>query len=421
VRNFLVFAVKFLHYLAERSGMKTNQGIQKAVRFSQNEPNLSFGRSLLVSGSLVLMMLITGCAQPEATKATTTTTPSTTTPDTVTPAPTYLYVATGACYSGTGNTTFTTLTSSNLLYRINTSTGQKDITVADYNAFPASTGDSPVGVASVDSDNLLVLVENATSGRRIESLPKSSLPSRSIFSGNITVMSAVLRGLLRLSDGSLLISKSSGIEKLTPSGVRIGAPLIPNNLGATCGATITLMTSFSILNNSKIVFTHAAATHNRFGIISASGYSGAGDCLGAQAAPAATAYPVASVYVAASNQLIVAYAGNAVTTNLNSIYVYDINETTNAITNPTVLYDASLYPATYNHLMYGISAMAYDADTKSLYVSTAISNATTVVNYAIEKFTYDPTAKTITRATTSTPFYNYGIDTKCIASMTVAN
>ncbi|MBK7963664.1 MAG: hypothetical protein IPK04_22185 [Bdellovibrionales bacterium] len=105
--------------------MKTNQGIQKAVRFSQNESNLSFGRSLLVSGSLVLMMLITGCAQPEATKATTTTTPSTTTPDTVTPAPTYLYVATGACYSGTGNTTFTTLTSSNLLYRINTSTGQK--------------------------------------------------------------------------------------------------------------------------------------------------------------------------------------------------------------------------------------------------------------------------------------------------------
>lgn len=397
--------------------MKTNQGSQTIVRTSQKSLILSFSRAQLVIGSLALMILVTGCAQPEATKATTAA-PSTTP---TTPDPTYLYVATGACYSGTGNTTFTTLTSSNLLYRINTSTGQKDITIADYNAFPASTGDSPVGVASVDTDNLIVLVENSTSGRRVESLQKKSLISRSMFSGNTTIMSAVLRGLLRLSDGSILINKSSGIEKMTSSGVRIGSPLITNNLGATCGSTITQMTSFSILNNSKIVYTHAAAGQNRFGIISASGYSVAGDCLGAQAAPNASAYPVASVYVAASNQLIVAYAGNAVTTALNSIYVYDINETTNAITGATVLYDASLFPATYKYLLYGISSMAYDADTKSLFVATAISNATTVVNYAIEKFTYDPTAKTITRATTSTPFYNYGIDTKCIASMTVSN
>jgi hypothetical protein len=399
--------------------MKTNQETQTSVRLLQKNFSLPFGKSLIVGGSLALTMLATGCAQPEATKATTTT-PSTTTPEDITPAPTYLYVATGGCYSGTGNTTFTNLTSSNLVYRINTSTGQRDLTIADFNAFPASTGDSPVGIASVDSDNLLVLVENSTSGRRVESLEKKSFPSRSMFSNNSTVMNAALRGLLRLSDGSILINKSSGIEKMTSSGVRFGAPLIPSNLGA-CGNPITQMTSLSVLNNSKIVFTHAAAGQNRFGIISATGYSGVGDCLGAQAAPNANAYPVASVYVAASKQLIVAYAGNAITTNLNSIYAYDIDETTNAITGATALYDASLYPATYSYLLYGISSMAYDADTQSLYVATAISNATTVVNYAIEKFTYDPTAKTITRATTSTPFYNYGIDTKCIASMIISN
>lgn len=336
-------------------------------------------------------------------------------------APTYLYVATGACYSGTGNTTFTATTSSNVVYRLNASTGQKDITIADYNAFPASTGDSPVGVVSADATTLRILVENGTSGRRIETVAKSSAASRSIFSSNTTVMSAVLRGLYQLADGSLLINKSSGIEKLTPSGVRIGSPLITNNLGATCGTTITQMTSTSILSNSKIVFTHAAAGQNRFGIISATGYSTAGDCLSAQAAPTANAYPVASVYVAATKQLIVAYAGNAVTTALNSIYLYDIDETTNVISGATVLYDASLYPATYNYLLYGISAMAYDSATKSLFVSTAISTAVTVVNYAIEKFTFDPTAKTITRVTTSSaPFYNYGIDTKCISSMIVA-
>mgnify|MGYP003596711712 CR=1 FL=1 len=52
--------------------------------------------------------------------------------------PKYLYVASGACYSGTGNTTFTTATASNLVYRLNTSSGVKDLSIADYYSLPAN-------------------------------------------------------------------------------------------------------------------------------------------------------------------------------------------------------------------------------------------------------------------------------------------
>ena len=46
-------------------------------------------------------------------------------------APKYLYVASGACYSGNGITSFTNATSSNLVYRLNLTTGTKERTIAD--------------------------------------------------------------------------------------------------------------------------------------------------------------------------------------------------------------------------------------------------------------------------------------------------
>ena len=104
--------------------------------------------------------------------------------------------------------------------------------------------------------------------------------------------------------------------------------------------------------------------------------------------------------------------------NLNSIYVYDFNDTTNAISNATKLYDSNTYVAA-GYLLYGISAMAYNPDDRSLFVATAISSATTVVNYAIEKLTYNPDAKSLTRAL-SVPFYSYGLDTRCVSSLIIA-
>ncbi|MBX3041595.1 MAG: hypothetical protein KF789_12895, partial [Bdellovibrionaceae bacterium] len=130
--------------------------------------------------------------------------------------------------------------------------------------------------------------------------------------------------------------------------------------------------------------------------------------------------PSALAWIPEASQLLVAYAGNAVTTDVNSIYVYDITETatTATIGAGTKIYDASEYPGTKNYLLYAISAMTYDASTKSLYISSATTTATTVVQYVIEKFRYDSSGKTLTRAG-STPFYNYGLDTKCISSLYV--
>jgi len=329
----------------------------------------------------------------------------------------YLYVSAGACYSG-GNTTFTTATSSNLLFRVNTTTGAFEGKMADFNALPANPGDSPAGVVDLDNTNSYVLIEN-TAGRRIEKVPKAG-GDRTVLTSNTTVLSAALRQMKKTPDGGLLISKGSIIEKITANGTRVGAPFMPTNLGATCGTANALMTDMVVLNNGNIIYSNAVTANNRIGMISAGGYLTAANCLAAVSAPVATAFPVAMAYVAASNQLIVAYAGNAVTTNINSVYVYDVNETANTITNATRIYDASLYPATYSYLLYGISAMTYDSVNNALYIATAISTATTVVNYSIEKFSYDAATKVINRLG-SVPFYNYGIDTKCISGLAVGN
>lgn len=328
----------------------------------------------------------------------------------------YLYVATGVCYSGS-NTTFTAATSSNQVYRLNTATGQKDMNIADYYSLPANSGDSPISIIDNDGTNLMVLVENATSGRRIEKFSKSASASRQIFSSNSTILSAALKGLIKTSDGGYLIAKTAGIEKITSQGVRMGAPYIGTNLGATCGAANANINNVAVTPTGKILYTNAVASNNRFGVISPNGYTVAADCLAVQASPDVASYPVAIQYIASHNQILVAYAGNALTANYNSIYAYNFNDTTNAISGATKIYDSNTYVAA-GYLLYGISSMVYDPTDKSLYVATAISNATTVTNYSIEKLTYDPDAKTIKRAL-AVPFYSYGVDTKCVSSLMI--
>lgn len=330
--------------------------------------------------------------------------------------PKYLYVTTGVCYSG-ANTTFSTTTSSNQIYRLNISNAQKDMSIADYFSLPANAGDSPVSMIDSDGVNLMVLVEN-TSGRRIEKFTKSPNPSRQIFSSNATILSAALKGLVKTSDGGFLVAKTAGIEKITSQGVRMGTPYIGTNLGATCGTANTNINNVAVTPSGKIIYTNAVASNNRFGVISTNGYSTAADCLAAQAAPDVNAYPVAVQYIASHNQILVAYAGNSLNANLNSIYVYNFDDATNAISGATKIYDSNTYVAA-GYLLYGISTMAYDPANRHLYVATAVSNATTVVNYSIEKLKYDPDAKTIARAQ-SVPFYSYGVDTKCISSLMLA-
>lgn len=341
----------------------------------------------------------------------------------------FLYVAAGLCYSGGGNTTFTNLTSSNLVYRVNLETGTKDMSIADYNASPAQVGDSPVGLAK-SGGSLYVLLENNTAGaRRIESIDLNS-KARSLFSNNTTALSAVLRSLKLLPNGDFLVSKSSAIEKISASNVRItkGASPYVNAPAAPCATSTTLISQVSTLSNQFIVFLHAATGQNRFGFVKPEGYGSSGDCTQAQAAPVATAFPTAMAFDEANSKLLVAFAGNATTTDLNSIYSYDLTLTENSVTVGTAnkIYDASLYPTTYPYLMYGISAMELDPATNSLYVATATTTATTVANYAIEKLSYNPShigsanTQVLTRPN-GPSFYTYGVDTKCISDLIIAD
>lgn len=70
--------------------------------------------------------------------------------------------------------------------------------------------------------------------------------------------------------------------------------------------------------------------------------------------------------------------------------------------------------------------MVLDPVDNTLYIATAINTATTVVNYAIEKFSYDASqigvanTSVLTRSG-STPFFDYGGETKCIADMMIAD
>ena len=336
----------------------------------------------------------------------------------------YLYVASGLCYSA--NTTFSNTTSSNLIYRLDLQTGRRDELLADFNSSPAQSGDSPVGIGALDENSIYALIENSTNvgARRIERLEKKTLGQRSAFSNNTTALSGILRTLLVLPNGDLVISKSTAIEKITSANIRIqqGANPFINAPGGSCATSTTLISKVAPLKNGNLVYLHAASGQNRIGIISAAGYVAAADCKAAQAAPTALAFPTAVAYDAATKRLIVAYAGTSVAADVNSIYTYLVDESTNAISDPQKIYDANTYPAIYPYLLFGVSEIVLDEKNQTLYVATAVNNAATVVNYAIEKFKYDSAkigndnTKVLTRVGT-TPFYPYGIDTKCISSM----
>ncbi len=342
----------------------------------------------------------------------------------------YLYFSSGVCKAGAGVTTFSATTSSNLVVKVNLSTGQREAIIADYTSFPASAGDSPVGIIDWDSNYLAALIGNGASGR-LELVPKAG-GTRSIFGTNpgpTTIFSAIPRYMSKAIDGSLFTIRSAAIDKISSSGVRQSGPAasatyVTAALGATCGNTNTLY-NFSVQSPSgKIISGHAVAGSNRLVSLSSTGASSATQCLAAQAAPGGgTAWPLDAVYDSTNNKLIVAWGNSATTANTNMIIAYDYNDTTGAFGTAYTLYDIT---TSSGLSLYNISSMYLDSTNSVLYVSTAISTATTVVNYSIEKFTYTPSqigvdnTQVLTRVG-SAPFYSYGIDTKCISSMIIAD
>ncbi len=332
----------------------------------------------------------------------------------------YLYVASGLCYSGTGNTTYTAATASNIIYKVSLTTGTVDSIIADYTIASETTGNTPTAISNFDDDYILALVENSTttSGRKVEKIAKKTNSNKPIYFNNLTALSAALRTMTRTSDGSLLISKSTAVEKVntTPARMTIGAstPWI-NAPAGNCTTSATYISSLQTLSTGNIVYTHANASQNKIGIISKNGYTVAGDCVisAAKAAPATAAFPTASVYLGPYNQLLVLYAGNTTATDINSIYAYDVNETTNTLSGDTNAFQNS-------NVLYGGSAITFDSTTGHVYLATANSTSTTITNYNIEKFSYDPTSKQLTRVG-STPFMTGWTGSKCISSMFIAN
>lgn len=337
-----------------------------------------------------------------------------------------LYVASGVCLAMGGNTTFTPATASNIIYKVNLDTGAPGEILADYSGPNNPYGappDTPTSIVGFDDTFIYALIDNATnaSNRRVEKVPRSltTTDARGNYYSNTTVFPAtasnILRSLFKGADNSIYISRTVAIEKVNTSKQRLPntSTAWVNNPAGGCANSATVLSSVQVTTSGKTIFTHANTAQNKIGVIGATGYSTAADCLNTMAPPVATAFPTASVYLPTYNMLLVLYAGAISAPENNSVYAYDFNETTGALSGATKAFQDST-------VLFGGSAIAVDDSSGTIYVATTNSTTTAASGYNIEKFTFDPTTKTLTRVGT-TPFATHWIGSKCISSMFVGN
>lgn len=309
----------------------------------------------------------------------------------------YLYVASGACYGGG---VATSAGPANTISKFNLTTGSLEKVVIDYNKL--APGDSPVAIYDYDSDNILVLIENAA-GRRIDKVQKDG-SGYTTFIVNATALNAVMRSMVLLNDFSLLVSKSSAVEKFNSAKARVtqGANPYVNAPAAPCATSTTLISSVAVHSSGKIVYTHAAATpNNRFGVISATGYAAAPDCLSGTAGPVTTALPTRALFHS-GGKLLISFGSTTAASNL--IYSYDFNGTSGAVTNPVAVFND-------NSVVNGPSSMAEDPDSGDVFVASVTSTFNT-----IERFHFSNNL--LTRASGNT-FIPYSVYTRCVADMKV--
>jgi hypothetical protein len=312
----------------------------------------------------------------------------------------HLYVASGSCYGG-GVTVSAGPT--NTIAKFNLQSGQLEQVVIDYNE--VNPGDSPVAIADYDSTRLLVLVENAA-GRRLDLVNKDGSGS-TVYLVNNTGLNAVLRSVVLLADLSVLVSKSSAIEKFNSSKSRLliaAKPWVNAPVGS-CATSTTLISSMTVHSSGKIVYTHAAASpNNKIGVISATGYAAGADCLSAQVAPSTTALPTRAIF-ASDGKLLVSFGSTTAAS--NAIYSYDFDGGTGAISGGTSVYEDS--GVTLN----GPSSMAQDPESGDIFVANVNSLFNTV-----ERFHYANNA--LIRATTK-PFLESSAYTRCVSDLKVMN
>lgn len=306
-----------------------------------------------------------------------------------------LYVASGGCYGGG----VTLSAGSGTVAAFDPATGAFRRVIVDYASY--SPGDTPVAIADYDATHILVAVEN-TSGRRVDLVSKFG-QSVSTYLSNSTALNGVLRTIRRLTDGSLLISKSSAIEKFTPAKGRVlqGSNAFIQSPGSTCATTATLISDFVMLSNGKVLFSHAAATpNNKLVLISSTGYATTADCLGTQAAPTTTAMPTA-VLAHSSGKVLVSWGSTTAASNF--VYSYPVNATTNAFGTPVAAYSDN------GVLVNGPTTLAEDPLNGDVYVANGLSTMNT-----IERFSFDSTAGTLTPRSIR---FGPNLYTRCVSAM----
>lgn len=328
----------------------------------------------------------------------------------------YLYFASGGCFVGnyTGSRVATT-TSAGLINRITLDSAQiQGVQILDYNLLGSNLW--PAGIINYDSDYLLAAVSTTTTGVRIDKVKKAGLQEKKDHISDVTNLNGFLRAIGLTTDKSTIISKSSAIEKYTSGGVRVLNAALTNSFavipttGTTCSSTTSTLTAAISLPNDFVFFANGNAGFTKVGVIGSAGYSAVADCKSAisfTTTPAPAAQPTAAVYVAGTDPYQVLVSTASTTAGNDQIWLFTVNSSTGVVSYVKSLYNNTAY-------LRGISAMAYDSTSNSLYVA----NGATIATNTIEKFSYDSSAQTLTRSGT---FFAANADTQCINSMFVGN
>jgi hypothetical protein len=321
----------------------------------------------------------------------------------------YVYIASGNTFAGTG---ITMSTPANSISRF-TKEGTFVDVIRDYSDANSFAGDTPVAIQNYDADYILVAVENATtvSLRRVERVAKdgSSVSTFLVNSAAFNAANMVIKDLIYAADGGFLVSKgiaspNAVIEKFSASKARItiGPNAFVRAPGGSCATTQTQFSRIALGPSGTIVGAHAAAsTNHKVVLVSASGYSVLADCLAAVNGPTANHIPTALLYHSLSGKLFVAFGSS--TGPVNDIYSYDISAT--SLSNPVLVYSNA-------SVVQGVSHLAADAQ-GTIYVLNANSAFNTV-----EKFTYDSQLLTLVRVGT-TPFLSPSLYTRSISGIVI--
>lgn len=346
----------------------------------------------------------------------------------------FLYISTGICNSGSGFTAPLVSNVGKTLARLNLSNQNYEI-VKDYGDLSVEVAGTYVnGMVDGGDGYIYAAVENSGSigSRRVDKITKTVYGAARPWYRNSSVLSTVIAGVARAADGGILLGRTVAIERFdstptrkmsTPTlawGEGFANACVGNNTNITGIISLPVLTGASY---GKFIYSHQAAGKNDIGIISMNGNTAATDCLankpggsvlvnsatatlGWGSTLSASAAPASMVFVPTPNngtitgKLLVAYGSSAVNTVAanglnNALVIYDVNEPTAAsatITNGKVLYHDVQY-------FFGVSSIAYDQATSTLYASSSNSLAVAPVGYNIEKFQIDLTTPGATRLT----------------------